>query len=91
MLASGAIKSHSTKQKKNARNSTESELISIDEVLSKMLQLFFCRNKVIMQKNLLLHDNQTSMKVEMNGKTSSGKRIKFFNIKHFYNTDLIKR
>jgi hypothetical protein len=37
MLGSGAIQSVSTKQKVNARSSTEAELISIDDIISKVL------------------------------------------------------
>ena len=41
--------------------------------------------------NLIYRDNQSSMKLENNGKESSGKRTRHFNIKYFYITDLIKR
>lgn len=34
-------------------------------------------------------DNQSTMKLELNGKASSGKRTRHFNIKYFYITDLI--
>ena len=42
-------------------------------------------------KNVMYRDNQSSMKMEENGKESSGKRTRHFDIKYFYITDLIKR
>jgi hypothetical protein len=44
-----------------------------------------------MKQNILLRDNQSSMKMEMNGRASSGNRTSHFNIKYFYVTDLNKR
>lgn len=42
-------------------------------------------------ENLVYRDNQSSMKLELNGKASSGKRTRHFNIKYFFITDLIHR
>ena len=92
-LGSGAIQSVSTKQKINTRSSTEAELVSIDDVISKVLwtKLFLEEQGYNIKQNILLRDNQSSMKLEMNGKASSGKRTRHFNIKYFYITDLIAR
>ena len=38
-----------------------------------------------------MRDNISSMKLETNGKASSGKRTRHFDIKYFYITDLIER
>ena len=38
-----------------------------------------------------MRDNLSSMKLETNGKASSGKRTRHFDIKYFYITDLIER
>jgi hypothetical protein len=68
MLGAGAIRSVSTKHKVNAGSSTEADLISIDDVISKVLwKNFSCKNKALIQ-NILLGDNQSSMKTEMNRK-----------------------
>ena len=40
---------------------------------------------------LVHRDNTSSLKLEVNGRGSAGKRTRHFNIKHFYITDLIKR
>ena len=92
-LGKGAIQAVSTKQKINTRSSTESELVSVDDVISKVLwtKLFMEGQGINVEENLIFRDNQSSMKLELNGKASSGKRTRHFNIKYFFITDLIKR
>jgi hypothetical protein len=80
-LGGGAIISVSTKQKVNTRSSTDAELVSIDDVIAK----------VVWNQNIIMRDNISSIKLEMNGKTSLGKRIRHLDIKYFYITDLIER
>jgi hypothetical protein len=92
-LGGGAIQSVSTKQKVNTRSSTEAELVSIDDIISKVLwtKLFLQEQGCNVMQNVILSDNLSSMKLETNGKTSSGKRTRHFDIKYFYITDLIER
>jgi hypothetical protein len=91
-LGSGVIQSLSVKQKVNTRSSTEAELVSLDDVIAKVLwtRLFLEAQGYKIKQNVIFRDNQSSMKLEQNGKTSSGKRTRHFNIKYFYITDLIK-
>ena len=42
-------------------------------------------------KNMIYQDNTSTMKLQKNGKLSSGKRTRHFDIKLFYITDLITR
>ena len=92
-LGNGVISSVSTKQKVNARSSTEAELISVDDVISKVLwtKLFIEAQGHQVNATVIYRDNTSSMKLEENGKASSGKRTRHFNIKYFYITDLIER
>ena len=92
-LGKGSIQSISTKQKVNTRSSTESELVSMDDIISKVLwtKLFLEAQGYGVKQNIVLRDNTSSMKLELNGKASSGKRTRHFNIKYFYVTDLIAR
>jgi len=41
--------------------------------------------------NIVYQDNQAAMLLEQNGKESSGKRTRHYDIKYFYVTDLNKR
>lgn len=92
-LGAGAIYSVSTKQKVNTRSSTEAEFIAVDDIISKVLwtKLFMEAQGYNVKQTIIMRDNQSSMKLEMNGKTSSGKRTRHFNIKYFYITDLIEQ
>jgi hypothetical protein len=92
-LGTGAIISDSTKQKVNARSSTESEMIAADDMISKILwtKRFIEAQGHQVSANIVYQDNSSAMKLEMNGKASSGKRTRHFDIKFFYFTDLIKR
>ena len=89
----GAIQSISTKQKSNTRSSTEAELISADDIMSKVIwtNLFLETQGYGVKENINYRDNQSSMKLETNGKASSGKRTRHFNIRYFFITDLIQR
>ena len=92
-LGKGSLQNVSTKQKVNTRSSTEAELVSMDDIISKVLwtKLFLEAQGYEVKENLVYRDNQSSMKLELNGKSSCGKRTRHFNIKYFFVTDLIKR
>jgi hypothetical protein len=93
-LGKGTVTSLSCKQKINTRSSTESELVRIDDddVIAKMLWTkLMIEAQGFKLKNIAHCDNTSSMKLEANGKSSSGKRTRHFNIKYFYVTDLLKR
>jgi hypothetical protein len=72
MLGKGAIQSVSTKQKVNTRSSTEAELVSIDDFISKVLwtKRFMESQGYDIKENLVHRDNLSSMKLEINGKAS---------------------
>ena len=92
-LGSGTICSISTKQKVNTRSSTEAKLVGFDDVVSKILwsKLFIEAQGFEVKANIVYRDNTSSMRLEENGKASSGKRTRHFHIKFFYITDLINR
>jgi len=92
-LGTGVICSVSTKQKRNSRSSTEAEFIGVDDVVSKVLwtKLFLESQGHKVKSNVIFRDNTSSMKLEENGKASSGKRTRHWNITYFYITDLIQR
>ena len=77
-LREGAICSVSTKQKFNARNSTEAELVGVDDVISKVLwtKQFIEAQGHKVNTNVIYRDNTSSMKLKENGKASSGKRTR---------------
>ena len=92
-LGKGAIISCSRKQKTNSRSSTEAELNASDEMLSKVIRVkkFMEKQGFQVKQNIIFQDNTSTMKLQNNGKLSSGKRTRHFDIKLFYITDLISR
>jgi hypothetical protein len=93
-MGKGAISGSSMKQKVNSRSSTESELIGVDDKISRVLwtKRFLEWQEFLVKLNIIYQDNtSTTIKLEQNGKESSGKRTRHFDIKYFYVTDLISR
>eukprot|EP00978_Attheya_sp_CCMP212_P001665 scaffold3444_cov50-Attheya_sp.AAC.1 len=91
-LGKGTMTSISCKQKINTRSSTESELVGLDDVIAKMLWTkLMIEAQGFKVKNIAHRDNTSSMKLEANGKSSSGKCTRHFNIRYFCVTDLVKR
>ena len=76
----------------NTRSSTEAELIGADDLSVMMLwtKLFMEAQGYHIEKNILMQDNQSAMKLEKNGKKSSSKRTRHLNIKYFFLTDQIQ-
>jgi hypothetical protein len=75
-MGNGIICSVSTKQKVNSRSSTEAKFIAVDDVVSKVLwtKLFLEKQVYKIEVNVIYRDNESSIKMELNGKSSSGKR-----------------
>ena len=92
-MGKGAIVSSSTKQKVNSRSSTEAELIATDDKISKIITIkrFLEHQGFRIKVCVIYQDNTSTMKLQNNGKVSSGKRTRHYDIKLFYITDLIAR
>ena len=81
-LGKGSIIADSTKQKINTRSSTEAELVAMYDKISKIVSItqFFERQGFNPIPNIFHQDNQNAIKLQENGKESSGKRTLHFNI-----------
>jgi hypothetical protein len=92
-MGKGAVISGSNKHKVNSRSSTESELISVDDKIAKVLwtKRFLEWQDFEVTLNIIYQDNTSTIKLAENGKDSSGKRTRHFDIKYFYVTDLVDR
>ena len=91
-LGKGTIYSTSKKQKLNTKSSTESELVGIDDIMPQILwtRYFLSAQGFEVKDNLIYQDNQSCMKLAINGRASSGKRTRHINIRYFFITDRIK-
>ena len=85
--------SGSTKQKINTRSSTEAELVGIDDYLSKILwwKRFIEAQGFRLNGDMVAQDNTSALRLEVNGRTSAGRRTRHLDVKYFYAFDLNKR
>ena len=92
-LGKGAVNSISSKQKVNARSSTEAELFGLDDIISSVLwtKLFMESQGITIKENIVYQDNKSTILLAENGRSSAGKRSRHLNIKYFYITDQLER
>ena len=81
------------KEKLNTKSSTESELVGVDDLMPQILwTILFLQNQGFkMRENIVYQDNQSSLKLENNGRGSSGGRTQQINIRYFFVTDRIAK
>ena len=79
--------------KANTRSSTEAELIATDDVSIMVLwtKLFMEAQGHKINQNIMCQDNKSTILMLNNGKRSSGKRTRAFNIRYFFLTDQIEK
>ena len=89
----GIIQSQSRKQKLNTRSSTEAELVGVDDMSVMVLwtRLFMEAQGYEIKQNILYQDSKSTILLEKNGKRSSSKRTRAFNIRYFFLTDQIEK
>ena len=52
-------------------------------------KLFFEAQSYPIDENMIYNDNQSTMKLKLNGNVISGKQTRHFNMKYFFITDLL--
>ena len=90
-LGKGAIFSTSTKQKLNTKSSTEAEFVGVDDLMPQILwtRLFLIAQGFDVTDNVIYQDNESAIKLEENGRASSGKRTRHINVRYYFITDRI--
>ena len=91
-LGKGTICNASTKQKSNARSSTESKLVGCNDAVPQLswMNCFLEAQGWFSQDTLMGQDNRSCMSLEKNGKASSSERTKHIDVRHFFVTDQIQ-
>ncbi len=85
-----AVLFRSKKQKVNTRSSTETELIAVDDALPTIQwTMNFMAEQGYILETEIKQDNKSTMLLMKNGRLSSGKHTKHFDIRYFYVKDLI--
>jgi hypothetical protein len=91
-LGEGSMVDFCRKQRFNARSSTETELVGVDECMGKMeWTMRFLEAQRYSTTTTLHQDNISAMKLAANGKRLSTQRTRHLNIKFFYVTDQIEK
>jgi hypothetical protein len=90
-LRTGSAIIFSNKQKINTKSSTELELVGANQALSSILhtQHFIEAQGYSVKQNLLFQDNQSTMRLEVNGSFSSSKCTNHIKCQYFFICDKI--
>ena len=92
-LGKGAVISKSTKQKINTDSSTISELIGMHDMIPEVLwtKYFIEAQGYKVDHDIVMQDNESEIRLLVNGRFSSGPKTKHTQVKYFLAMDLIKR
>ena len=87
----GIIHGKASKQKINVKSSTECELVGVSEYIPYSLWLgYFLEHQGYKLKSNLVHqDNQSAMRMEVNGRTSCTGNSRHINIRYFFVKDRV--
>ena len=91
-LGRGAVMCKSSKQKLNTKSSTEAELVGASDYLPNTIwaKMFLESQGYAVQENHFLQDNQSAIKLEVNGRASCGQKSRHIDIRYFFMQDRIK-
>jgi len=85
----GVLLTKCQKQKLNTKSSTEGEIVGVSDFLPNMIwaRMFLKEQGFIIKENILYQDNQSAIKIEKNGKRSSGQKTKHMDNRYFFIKD----
>ena len=92
-LGVGTIHQKSSVQKLNVKSSTEAELVGTSEYMPYNIWFynFMEAQGYKVSDNILFQDNQSAMKMEINGRRSCTGNSRHVNIRHFFVKDLVDK
>jgi hypothetical protein len=88
----GVLLGKSQKQKLNTKSSTEGEIVGVSDYMPNMIwaRMFLEAQGFDMEESVLYQDNQSVIKIEKNGKQSSGPRTKHMDNRYFWIKDRLQ-
>ena len=88
----GALHTKSTKQKLNTKSSTEAELVGVSEYLPYHIWLlnFLKHQGYDVKEKLLFQDNESTIKMEVNGRNLCTGNSRHVDIRFFFVHDRVK-
>ena len=88
----GGLVCKSSKQKLNTKSSTEAEVVGASDYLPHRLwvKMFMEAQGHNIKESIMEQDNESIIKIEKNGKASTGPRTRHINIRYFWIKDRVK-
>jgi Reverse transcriptase (RNA-dependent DNA polymerase) len=88
----GVVLPRSTKQKLNTKSSTEAEVVGASDYLPNTIwtKMFMEEQGYPINTNRYAQDNQSAIKLEVNGRSSAGSKSRHINIRYFFMKDRVK-
>lgn len=92
-FGTGVVMSKSSKQKSNSKSSTETEVIGVSDLLPyNLCTIYFLRSQGYeVVSNTIFQDNQSAMKLEINGLRLAGSKSRHINIRFFWIKECAER
>jgi hypothetical protein len=92
-MGTGMLHCKSSTQKINTRSTTESELVGVSEYLPYDIWfiLFFGAQGYKIKQNILFQDNESAIKMEVNGRNSCTGNSRHIDIKYFWVKDRVDK
>jgi hypothetical protein len=91
-MGKGSIYLKSSQQRLNTKHSTEAELVSVNDVMPQALwtKYFLEAQGYTVRDSKLYQDNQSTMLLKKNRRSSRGKRMWHINIRYYFISDQVK-
>ena len=92
-MGKGALYASSNKQKLNTKSSTEAELVGAGDMVGRAIWTanFLEEQGYKVKQNNVYQDNQSAIKMEVNGRQSASPRSRHINIKYFFIKDYVEK
>lgn len=92
-MGRGTVIHHCSKQKLNAKSSTETEVIGVSDVLPYTVwAMYFMREQgYTMARSVFHQDNNSAIRMITNGKASCSSRSRHIHIRYFFVKDIFER
>ena len=91
-MGSGVINTRPGKQRINTKSSTETEVVGASDFLpwTVWTKRFLKAQGHKIKSNVYYQDNESAMKIEMNGRKSCGEKSRHIHIRYFFIKDIIQ-
>ena len=92
-ICGAVLHSKSSKQNLNSKSSTESEIIGVSDYLPYALWMgyFLEHQGYKLKENLVHQDNQSSIKMDVNGRNSYTGNSRHVKVRYFFTKDLVDK